>query len=152
MKSHIIGFLLVTLAQIPMPIKIGTTFENKLRPTVDTALLLVWGNSLLTPGFTPITTENREYSPLMGCYRDLGPDRFRYTSIKLWSRTWFLNNPTIGAFWWLFTVCLWLLTVHGSQPACWRHCHCRRVAVSPSVSVTGPALVLDMTECSDFWP
>ena len=64
---------------------------------MDTALLLVWGNSLLTPGFTPITTENREYSPLMGCYRDLGPDRFRYTSIKLWSRTWFLNNPTIGA-------------------------------------------------------
>ena len=33
MKSHIIGFLLVTLAQIPMPIKIGTTFQNKLRPT-----------------------------------------------------------------------------------------------------------------------
>ena len=32
MKSHIIGFLLVTLAQIPMPIKIGTTFPNKLRP------------------------------------------------------------------------------------------------------------------------
>ena len=32
MKSHIIGFLLVTLAQIPMPIKIGTTFQNKLRP------------------------------------------------------------------------------------------------------------------------
>ena len=34
MKSHIIGFLLVTLAQIPMPIKIGTTFQNKLRPIV----------------------------------------------------------------------------------------------------------------------
>ena len=34
MKSHIIGFLLVTLAQIPMPIKIGTNFQNKLRPTV----------------------------------------------------------------------------------------------------------------------
>ena len=33
MKSHIIGFLLVTLAQIPMPIKIGTTFPNKLRPS-----------------------------------------------------------------------------------------------------------------------
>ena len=33
MKSHIIGFLLVTLAQIPMPIKIGTTFQNKLRPS-----------------------------------------------------------------------------------------------------------------------
>ena len=32
MKSHIIGFLLVTLAQIPMPIKIGTTFQNKLLP------------------------------------------------------------------------------------------------------------------------
>ena len=32
MKSHIIGFLLVTLAKIPMPIKIGTTFQNKLRP------------------------------------------------------------------------------------------------------------------------
>ena len=35
MKSHIIGFLLVTLAQIPMPIKIGTTFQNKLRPTIQ---------------------------------------------------------------------------------------------------------------------
>lgn len=34
MKSHIIGFLLVTLAQIPMPIKIGTTFQNKLLPTL----------------------------------------------------------------------------------------------------------------------
>ena len=34
MKSHIIGFLLVTLAQTPMPIKIGTTFQNKLRPIV----------------------------------------------------------------------------------------------------------------------
>ena len=33
MKSHIIGFLLVTLAQIPMPIKIGTIFQNKLRPS-----------------------------------------------------------------------------------------------------------------------
>ena len=33
MKSHIIGFLLVTLAQIPMPIKIGTTFQNKLLPS-----------------------------------------------------------------------------------------------------------------------
>ena len=32
MKSHIIGFLLVTLAQILMPIKIGTTFQNKLLP------------------------------------------------------------------------------------------------------------------------
>ena len=38
MKSHIIGFLLVTVAQILMPIKIGTTFQNKLRPTL-TALL-----------------------------------------------------------------------------------------------------------------
>ena len=37
MKSHIIGFLLVTLAQIPMPIKIGTTFQNKLRPNVKRA-------------------------------------------------------------------------------------------------------------------
>ena len=36
MKSHIIGFLLVTLAQIPMPIKIRTTFQNKLRPTGGT--------------------------------------------------------------------------------------------------------------------
>ena len=35
MKSHIIGFLLVTLAQIPMPIKIGTTFQNKLRPNTQ---------------------------------------------------------------------------------------------------------------------
>ena len=35
MKSHIIGFLLVTLAQIPMPIKIGTTFQNKLLPNVQ---------------------------------------------------------------------------------------------------------------------
>ena len=33
MKSHIIGFVLVTLAKIPMPIKIGTTFQNKLRPS-----------------------------------------------------------------------------------------------------------------------
>ena len=33
MKSHIIGFQLVTLAQIPMPIKIGANFQNKLRPT-----------------------------------------------------------------------------------------------------------------------
>ena len=44
MKSHIIGFLLVTLAQIPMPIKIGTTFQNKLRPSVDD--LLVQGRAL----------------------------------------------------------------------------------------------------------
>ena len=34
MKSHIIGFLLVTLAQIPMPIKIGTFFQNKLLPNI----------------------------------------------------------------------------------------------------------------------
>ena len=34
MMSHIIGFLLVTLAQIPMPIKIGTTFQNKLQPNI----------------------------------------------------------------------------------------------------------------------
>ena len=36
--SHIIGFLLVTLAQILMPIKIGTFFQNKLRPTISPSL------------------------------------------------------------------------------------------------------------------
>jgi len=33
MRSHIIGFLLVALARVPMPIKIGTIFQNKLRPS-----------------------------------------------------------------------------------------------------------------------
>ena len=72
MKSHIIGFLLVTLAQIPMPIKIGTTFQNKLRPndcSVGTCTAMIWPCT--------VVNENLTNEVICGDWLDYSPGRGR---------------------------------------------------------------------------
>ena len=84
MKSHIIGFVLVTLAKIPMPIKIGTTFQNKLRPiTQPQAFKLVICNWVSPPSnwkslpFSEVASGHEQQSDIIYVLLDVTPPKIQ---------------------------------------------------------------------------